>query len=212
MSRSVSTVAPETPCMSKGMFPQRRFSVRRRSSSAVAWPRRGPMRIQQRPSTFTGGLSEGSTWTTATSQSRRRFFATSMNGKGRIFPSVRSPPIVFSKSSMATRAPPSRAAVVPLRLVDSRCRGAGRRPVGKSQGAACLAPSASSRNPPCRGCSEPGREPPSWWRGSAWGCSRGQRSNLGGFRSARCTCRGLAPQHWCACGPRISRPRACWRS
>ena len=49
------------------------------------------MRIQQRPSTFIGGLSEGSTWTTATSQSRRRFFATSMNGKGRIFPSVRSP-------------------------------------------------------------------------------------------------------------------------
>ena len=85
--------------MSNGTFPQRRFSVRRRSSSAVAWPRRGPMRIQQRPSTFIGGLSEGFTWTTAASQSPRRFLATSMNGNGRIFPSVRNPPSVFSNSS-----------------------------------------------------------------------------------------------------------------
>ena len=66
----------------------------------------GPVRIQQRPTSLTGGLTDGSTCTTATTQSLNRFLATSMTGNGRIFPSVRKPPsVVSSGSSMADPAP-----------------------------------------------------------------------------------------------------------
>ena len=48
MSRS-AIVDPSTGLASNGRLPQRRFSIRRRSSSGVAIARRGPTRIQARP-------------------------------------------------------------------------------------------------------------------------------------------------------------------
>lgn len=59
-SRS-SSVASRQGRASKVRLCQTCFSASRRSSSGVAFPRRGPTRIQVRPSTLTGGCADGAT-------------------------------------------------------------------------------------------------------------------------------------------------------
>ena len=93
--------APGTPCASNGRLPQRRFSTSRRSSSALAIPPLGPMRIHVLPPSRTGGLSEG--WTSMTSTVQLAIVRRSTNilGNGSNFPSSRQF-ATFSMSASST--------------------------------------------------------------------------------------------------------------
>ena len=89
-----------TGLMSNGISLCRRFSLRMRSSCALAMARRGPVRIQMRPSYLTGGISEGSTVTTAISAPLRWRFSTFKTGIGNILPSLRMSASCKSRSSV----------------------------------------------------------------------------------------------------------------
>lgn len=104
-SRSRSaTVASTTGLRSNGRSAARRRSDSRRSISAEARRRLGPTRTQAAPLKRTGGLSAGSTSTTATSHPPSIRFRTRMTGGGRMLPSAhRSERFRSSSSVMGSR-------------------------------------------------------------------------------------------------------------
>ena len=119
----------------------RRFSLRIRSSRALATARLGPTRIRIRPRWRTGGESDGVTVTTATGAPRSTRLPTVSVGGGTMFPSVLTSASCNSSRSVIASPAGSPASSAPTNTTPAR-RWSGRS-LAKAHTASRIFPGAS---------------------------------------------------------------------